>query len=100
MWQLLGMWYVIEQFDTTSTCLTMNYTRVTPTQLKLTKSRQLFLLDTLNLEHLNSYTATLDIPDGDNAGKMRVKWPLSEYWNKVSAYVRNNIQTYSKQGVA
>ncbi|XP_071533785.1 apolipoprotein D-like isoform X2 [Panulirus ornatus] len=75
--KLLGLWYVIEQIDTTSTCLTMNFTRVTPTQLKVTKSRQLLLLDTLSIEHLNSYTATLDIPDGENAGKMRVKWPLN-----------------------
>ncbi|KAG7174118.1 Apolipoprotein D-like 9, partial [Homarus americanus] len=74
---LLGQWYVIEQFDTSSTCLTLNYTRVSPTQLKVTKSRQLVLLDSLRIEHTNSYTGTLDIPDGDKSGKMRVKWPLN-----------------------
>nr|XP_053650406.1 apolipoprotein D-like [Cherax quadricarinatus] len=74
---ILNQWYVVEQFDTTSTCLTLNYTRVSATQLKVTKSRQLVLLDSLSIEHTNSYTGTLDIPDGDNAGRMRVKWPLN-----------------------
>ncbi|XP_053640702.2 apolipoprotein D [Cherax quadricarinatus] len=74
---LLGQWYVIEQFDTTSTCLTLNYTRVSATQLKVTKSRQLVLLDSLSIEHTNSYTGTLDIPDVNNAGKMLAKWLLN-----------------------
>ncbi|XP_037783809.1 apolipoprotein D-like [Penaeus monodon] len=75
--KFLGLWYVIEQFDTSSTCLTLNYSRVSTTQLKVTKSRQLYLLDSLNIDHTNDYTGTLDIPDGENAGKMRVKWPLN-----------------------
>ncbi|XP_042858117.1 apolipoprotein D-like [Penaeus japonicus] len=75
--KFLGLWYVIEQFDTSSTCLTLNYSRESDTQLKVTKSRQLYLLDSLNIDHTNDYTGTLDIPDGENAGKMRVKWPLN-----------------------
>ncbi|XP_050735599.1 apolipoprotein D-like isoform X1 [Eriocheir sinensis] len=75
--KFLGLWYVIQQTDTTSSCLTMNYTRVSPTQLRAAKSRQLLVLDSLSIEHTNSYTAKLDIPDFDNAGAMRVKWPLN-----------------------
>merc|ERR1711942_43982 len=71
------MWYVIEQFDTSSSCLTLNYTRVSDTQLKVTKARQFYLIDAVGIEHTNSYTGTLDIPDGDNQGAMRVKWPLN-----------------------
>lgn len=78
--QFLGLWYVMQQTDTTSSCLTMNYTRVSPTQLRAAKSRQLLVLDSLSIEHTNSYTAKLDIPDFDIAAAMRVKWPLSRYW--------------------
>lgn len=70
----------MQQTDTTSSCLTMNYTRASPTQLRATKSRQLLVLDSLSIEHTNSYTAKLDIPDFDKAAAMRVKWPLSRYW--------------------
>ncbi|KAK7086433.1 hypothetical protein SK128_011938 [Halocaridina rubra] len=75
--KFLGLWYVIELFDSSSTCQTLNYTRVSETQLTVTKGRQLYLLDTLNIDHTNSYTGRLDIPDGDNAASMRVKWPLN-----------------------
>jgi len=75
--KFLGTWYVIQQFDTSSSCLTLNYTRVSDTQLKVTKARQFYLLDAVGMEHTNAYTGTLDIPDGDNQGKMRVKWPLN-----------------------
>lgn len=84
--QFLGLWYVIEQFDTSSTCLTLNYSRESDTQLKVTKSRQLYLLDSLNIDHTNDYTGTLDIPDGENAGKMRVKWPLSKGFELVYVF--------------
>ncbi|KAK3859979.1 hypothetical protein Pcinc_033935 [Petrolisthes cinctipes] len=73
----VGTWFVISQVDTTSTCLTMTYQKVSETQLTVEKSRQIVLLDTLKIKHLNSYTATLDIPNGEDAAKMRVKWPLN-----------------------
>jgi len=73
----MGLWYVIEQFDTSSSCLTLNYSKVSDTQLKVTKARQFYLLDAAGLDHTNSYTGSLDIPDGDNQGQMRVKWPLN-----------------------
>ncbi|XP_063868361.1 apolipoprotein D-like isoform X1 [Scylla paramamosain] len=75
--KFLGLWYVIQQTDTTSSCLTMNYSRASPTQLRATKSRQLLVLDSLSIEHTNSYTAKLDMPDLDNPAAMRVKWPLN-----------------------
>lgn len=75
--KFMGLWYVIQQFDTSSSCLTLNYTRVSDTQLKVTKARQFYLLDAVGMEHTNSYAGTLDIPDGDNQGQMRVKWPLN-----------------------
>jgi len=83
--KFLGLWYVIQQFDTSSSCLTLNYTRVSDTQLKVTKARQFYLLDAVSIDHTNTYAGTLDIPDGDNQGQMRVKWPLSlVYTNSYS----------------
>ncbi|XP_069161617.1 apolipoprotein D [Procambarus clarkii] len=93
--QFLNQWYVVEQFDTTSTCLTMNYTRVSPTQLKVTKSRQLVLLDSLSIEHTNSYTGTLDIPDGDKPAKMRAKWPLDIAGKSDYVVFDTDGQTYA-----
>lgn len=75
--KFLGLWYVIQQTDTTSSCLTMDYSRSSPTQLRATKSRQLLVLDSFSIEHTNSYTAKLDMPDLDNPAAMRVKWPLN-----------------------
>ncbi|XP_066961931.1 apolipoprotein D-like [Macrobrachium rosenbergii] len=73
----IGLWYVIELFDSSSTCQTLNYTRTSETQLSVTKSRQFYILDSLSIDHANTYTGKLDIPNEDNAGKMRVKWPLN-----------------------
>jgi len=75
--KFLGLWYVIQQFDTSSSCLTLNYTRVSETQLKVTKARQVYLLDAASIEHTNTYEGTLDIPYADSQGQMRVKWPLN-----------------------
>jgi len=95
--KFMGLWYVIQQFDTSSSCLTLNYTRVSDTQLKVSKARQFYLLDAVGMEHTNSYTGTLDIPDGENQGQMRVKWPLSMvYTNSYSG--RLDIPDGDNQG--
>ncbi|XP_068238692.1 apolipoprotein D-like [Palaemon carinicauda] len=75
--KFIGLWYVIELFDSSSTCQTLNYTRMSETQLSVTKSRQFYILDSLSIDHANTYKGKLDIPNEDNAGKMRVKWPLN-----------------------
>ena len=67
----------MEQFDTSSTCLQLEYARLSETQLRVTKRRKVPILGHVGLGH-NSYGGSLDIPDGDDQGRMRVKWPLSE----------------------
>ncbi|KAL7633129.1 UNVERIFIED_CONTAM: hypothetical protein RMT77_016499 [Armadillidium vulgare] len=75
--KFLGLWYVIEQFDTSSTCLTLSFQRTSETTLSITKNRQFYILDRAGLDHTNSYTGTLDIPYASNQGLLRVKWPLN-----------------------
>lgn len=75
--KFLGLWYVIQQVDTDSLCLKLNYTRVSETQLRVTKLRQFSILDQVGVEHTNSYSGTLDLPHEDDLGRMRVKWPLN-----------------------
>ncbi|KAF2366362.1 Lipocalin/cytosolic fatty-acid binding domain [Trinorchestia longiramus] len=75
--KFLGFWYVIEQFDTSSLCLTLNYTRVSESELKVTKLRQFSALDRVGIEHTNSYSGDLDMPHENDLARMRVKWPLN-----------------------
>lgn len=74
---------MIEQFDTTSTCLTLNITESSPARMNVVKARQNLILNTLTIENHNTYSATLDIPDEANEGKMRVKWALSKFENNL-----------------
>lgn len=93
--RFLGLWYVIQQTDTTSSCLTMNYTRTSPNQLRAAKSRQLLVLDSLSIEHTNSYTAKLDVPDFDNPAAMRVKWPLNLAGKADYSVLDTDYDTYA-----
>ncbi|KAF2356095.1 Lipocalin/cytosolic fatty-acid binding domain [Trinorchestia longiramus] len=75
--KILGVWYVVYQFDTSNTCLVWNITRVGEERLAITETRQLWLLDSLRIDHQHLLTATLDIPNPEVPARMRIRWPTS-----------------------
>jgi lipocalin len=76
--KFLGEWYVIEKFATASSCMKYNFTQ-SPVdgKMRLVQTRQHFVLDTIGVDHLYTYTGVLSTPDSDNRARMRVKFPLN-----------------------
>ncbi|OXA45521.1 apolipoprotein D [Folsomia candida] len=75
--KFLGEWYVIQKFATSSSCMKYNFTQGTDGKLRLVQTRQHFLLDTIGVDHIYTYTGVLTIPDNDRSARMRVKFPLN-----------------------
>lgn len=57
-----------------------NFTQGNDGKLRLVQTRQHFILDTIGVDHIYTYTGTLKVPDPDVSGRMRVKFPLSKFW--------------------
>ncbi|KAL7646637.1 UNVERIFIED_CONTAM: hypothetical protein RMT77_001888 [Armadillidium vulgare] len=83
--KVLGVWYVTYQFDTSSTCKVWDLKRseTNTEQLLLTESRQLYFLDAVGIDHKNSITAVIDIPNPEVPSKMRIRWPTSALTGKA-----------------
>lgn len=76
--QFLGRWYVIQKFSTASSCWTYDFIRnATDGSLKIVQSRDHVALDTIGLDNNYRYVGTLDVPDSNRQGFMRVRFPLS-----------------------
>jgi len=75
--KMLGEWYVIQKFATSSSCMKYNFTQGTDGKMRLVQTRQHFVLDTIGVDHIYTYTGVLSIPDNDDRGRMRVKFPLN-----------------------
>jgi len=75
--KFLGEWYVIQKFATSSSCMKYNFTQGTDGKLRLVQTRQHFILDTIGVDHIYTYTGVLTIPDNDRSSRMRVKFPLN-----------------------
>lgn len=78
MTRFLGRWYVIQKFSTASSCWTYDFLKnSTDGSLKIVQSRDHVVLDTVGLDNNYRYTGSLDIPDPNRPGEMRVRFPLS-----------------------
>jgi len=77
MERFLGEWNVIQKFATSSSCMKYNFTQRKDGKLRLVQTRQHFLLDTIGVDHIYTYTGVLSIPDNDRSARMRVKFPLN-----------------------
>ncbi|KAK4022377.1 hypothetical protein OUZ56_007847 [Daphnia magna] len=78
MSKFLGRWYVIQKFSTASSCWTYDFVRnKTDDSLKIVQSRDHVALDTVGLDNNYRYTGTLDVPDLNRPGFMRVRFPMS-----------------------
>jgi len=76
--KFMGEWYVIEKFATASSCMKYNFTKSdSDGKMRLVQTRQHFVLDTIGVDHLYTYTGVLSTPDTDNRARMRVKFPLN-----------------------
>jgi len=75
--KFMGEWYVIQKFATSSSCMKYNFTRGSDEKLRLIQTKQHFVLDKIGVDHIYTYTGVLNIPDQDNAARMRVKFPLN-----------------------
>jgi apolipoprotein D and lipocalin family protein len=77
--QFLGRWYVIQKFSTASSCWTYDFIRnSTDGSLRVVQSRDHVVLDTVGLDNNYRYTGTLDVPDNNRQGFMRVRFPMSK----------------------
>lgn len=77
--QFLGRWYVIQKFSTASSCWTYDFIRnKTDGSLKIVQSRDHVILDTVGLDNNYRYTGSLDVPDSNRPGFMRVRFPMSK----------------------
>jgi len=74
--KFMGEWYVIEKFSTASSCMKYNFTKEDG-KLRLVQTRQHFILDTIGVDHVYTYTGVLTVPDDDKKARMRVKFPLN-----------------------
>jgi lipocalin len=72
-----GEWYVIQKFATASSCMKYNFTQAQDNTWKVVQTRSHFVLDTIGIDHLHSYTGVLSTPDSDNKARMRVKFPMN-----------------------
>jgi len=77
MEKFLGEWFVIQKFATSSSCMKYNFTQGDDGKLRLVQTRQHFILDTIGVDHIYTYTGVLTIPDTDRSARMRVKFPLN-----------------------
>lgn len=78
MTKFLGRWYVIQKFSTASNCWTYDFIRnKTDGSLTIVQSRDHVVLDTVGLDNNYRYTGTLDVPDSNRPGFMRVRFPMS-----------------------
>jgi lipocalin len=75
--KFLGEWYVIQKFATSSSCMKYNFTQGADGKLRLVQTRQHFILDTIGVDHIYTYTGVLTIPESDRSARMRVKFPLN-----------------------
>lgn len=74
--KFLGRWYVIQKFSTASSCWTYDFIKENGT-LKIVQGRDHVLLDTVGYDNNYRYTGTLDVPDSNRPGFMRVRFPMS-----------------------
>jgi lipocalin len=76
--KFLGRWYVIQKFSTASSCWTYDFIRnSTDGSLKIVQSRDHVILDTIGFDNNYRYTGSLDVPDNNRPGFMRVRFPMS-----------------------
>jgi hypothetical protein len=70
---------VIQKFSTDSSCWTYDFIRNSPDgSLRVAQSRDHVVLDTVGLDNNYRYTGTLDVPDNNRQGFMRVQFPMSK----------------------
>ena len=83
--QIMGKWFVVYNFDTSNTCLQWEFNRSTtnPEQIEVKETRQLYLLDTLGVDHKHAITGVLDMPNPEVPASLRVRWPTCEYHSNV-----------------
>lgn len=90
--QFLGIWFAIQKTSTASSCLIYNVTRgEEPGDYFIEQVSQHFALGLTPLKHEYSYTGQLSIPIPELPSKMKVKFPLSEYFKsklKIIFFVR------------
>nr|CAG4651925.1 EOG090X085R [Triops cancriformis] len=72
----LGRWYVIQKFSTASSCWSYDFEKGNDTY-QIIQSRDHVILDTFGMDNTYKYTGTLDQPDLQNPGALRVRFPLS-----------------------
>ncbi|CAG7786991.1 unnamed protein product [Allacma fusca] len=77
MERFMGEWFVIQKFATSSSCMKYNFTKGADDKLRLVQTKQHFMLDKVGIDHIYTYTGVLNVPDGDNSARMRVKFPLN-----------------------
>lgn len=76
--KFLGRWFVIQKFSTASSCWTYDFLKNdTDNSFRIEQSREQFLLDTLGYDHTYKYIGTLDLPDPERPGALRVRFPMS-----------------------
>jgi len=75
--RMMGEWYVIQKFATSSSCMKYNFTEGSDGKMRLVQTRQHFILDTIGVDHIYTYTGVLTVPDRDDPARMRVKFPLN-----------------------
>ena len=86
--QFLGRWYVIQKFSTASSCWTYDFIRnKTDGSLRIVQSRDHVVLDTVGLDNNYRYTGSLDVPDSNRPGFMRVRFPLSNSSQSIAMKV-------------
>lgn len=77
--KFLGKWYVIQKTSTGSACLVNNYNADPehPGKFKIEQVSEHLILGLTSYDHKYHYTGDLTIPDKNEPGKMRVKFPLN-----------------------
>jgi len=93
--KFMGDWYAIQKFATSSSCMKYNFTKGVDGKLRLVQTRQHFILDTIGVDHIYTYTGTLSVPDSETAGRMRVKFPLNVAGDSEFVVFMTDYETYA-----
>ena len=77
--------------------MTLNFTKIDDTKLKIVQTRELALFrDVIPIDHKNTYSGTLIINDPANPAAMTVQWPKSKIEMTLYDFQWKLDQVYSK----
>ncbi|XP_068242913.1 apolipoprotein D-like [Palaemon carinicauda] len=109
--KLVGIWYIVEAFDSGEKCMTWNISRdATPDTWKVVEDKENGAIHSAGLSHAKFNSGTIYQPDKNNPAKMKSYWPISgiagdteftvhdtDYENFASVFECQNVGLFHRE---